>query len=162
MLNFKLERILLWTYDGSSNVPQFITVPQRKSSEHRSIINCADQDQLLTAEGSGLSDEFVPEFVNITVELVTNRSFDPEKNKSNLKIVKDTIDDYSKSEGIRYPSDNIKQSIVDHGGKFAVLFEIQDDAKCDEVLRFVRGAKRHSKELAYAVLKCEGEKTQVI
>ncbi|CAI2354704.1 unnamed protein product [Caenorhabditis sp. 36 PRJEB53466] len=120
------------------------------------LCSCSSDDQLLTKEGSGVN------LPRITVELVSNRSFDPEKNASNLKIVKDTVDDYSKSEGIRYPSDNIKQSIVDHGGKFAVLFEIDDDAKCEEVRRFVKGAKKHSNELAYAVLKCDGEKTEVL
>ncbi|CAA98494.1 Secreted nematode Clade V Protein gene family [Caenorhabditis elegans] len=120
---------------------------------------CALDDQLLTEEGSGFEP---PPIVNITVELVSNRSFDPEKNASNLKIVKDAVDDYSKKENIRYPSDNIKQSIIDHGGKFAVLFEIRDDARCDEVRRFVKGAKKHSNELSYAVLKCDGEKTQIL
>ncbi|CAP28903.1 Protein CBG09732 [Caenorhabditis briggsae] len=123
------------------------------------VIGCTSEDQLLTEEGSGFEP---PKFVNISVELVSNRSFDPEKNASNLKIVKDTVDDYSRTEGIKYPSDNIKQSIVDHGGKFAVMFKIQDDARCDEVRRFIKGAKKHSKEVSYAVLKCDGEKTQVL
>uniref|UniRef100_A0A1I7TSA6 Lipoprotein n=1 Tax=Caenorhabditis tropicalis TaxID=1561998 RepID=A0A1I7TSA6_9PELO len=82
------------------------------------VISCTSEDQLLTEEGSGFEP---PKFVNISVELVSNRVFDPTKNASNLKIVKDTVDDYSKKEGIKYPSDNIKQSIVDHGGKFAVF-----------------------------------------
>lgn len=49
---------------------------------------CALDDQLLTEEGSGFEP---PPIVNITVELVSNRSFDPEKNASNLKIVKDAV-----------------------------------------------------------------------
>ncbi|CAB3399065.1 unnamed protein product [Caenorhabditis bovis] len=117
------------------------------------------EDRTLT--GSSEDQHGSGEYPQISVEIVSARSFDPEKNASNLKIVKDTIDNYSKSEGIRYPSDNIKQSVQNHGGKFAVLFETED-AKCDEVLRFINGAKKHSNEVVYAILNCEGQPSQII
>ncbi|CAD6187019.1 unnamed protein product [Caenorhabditis auriculariae] len=139
-----------------------------------------DVDQLLTVEGSG--QKVQEGIVHVTV--VTSRVYDPSKNASNLKTLKDTlnpfssqpfhvvtvlspenssfqIDSYSKEEGIKYPSDQIEQYVKNHAGKFAVLYIVYD-AECEKVQRFIRGAKNHSKEVSYAILACPDAKTQIL
>ncbi|CAI5450118.1 unnamed protein product [Caenorhabditis angaria] len=76
----------------------------------------------------------------------------------------DTLDEFTKSEDINYPTTEIRQKIAEIGGKFAAIFEIaEDEATCEEVANFVRPATKFAKnEVDFSLLKCPGEKPVVL
>ncbi|PAV88945.1 hypothetical protein WR25_24379 [Diploscapter pachys] len=96
-------------------------------------------------------EEAIQDKINVIV--YTKRVYDDKTIESNMKIVRDAVEEQATKQGIDYKKLSMTQEVVNKGGKFAVSMTVEKKS-CNDAKTFVTNSKEASADLSFVFINC--------